>query len=475
MSKDNLPISKATTADIRSMHDFSFKPSVEEKLYKTYAQGWTMIDTLRKAAGRSGMISNWTMTGEEENFTHRTITLAQNSTNGAGPGDPIDIVLDADDLDSDNNYYPRENFTVMFGDVVNGFIQCRITSIAEAGATITLTVKPYDSTKTLGTISSGTEIAILDSAFAGETNQPDATSVGTVQREFYAQIMKETIGFGGPELDSQRWVLQEGVGLFNKELVRAEFLLDLQEEMALWMGQPNTNSLTQTSAMSGSENTVYKNKGVWTWVDELGGEVTFTLATGVDITDLDEVAEYYESVGVTNDIVFLGLGGKAWRKFENNAVDYFQGSGNLTDKYLEQVDDYMFNGSKGMALKMGFTAVRKSGITFIIQRVPVFSNPKLLGIAGYKLDESGIMFPISTVKEAKSGNMVPNLMKKYVGINGYSRERIVGMIGGMDGFMKQNFSTPIINQVDGNYTYWLSHVMFPFFEAYKGCIIRPSA
>lgn len=476
MATEYLPIAKANTMAIRSLHDFQFKPTVMDKLYRTYGKGFMIIDMFRKAAGRSAMVSNETMTAEEELYPHRTITLHENSGGGATAGAYGTIVLDADDLDASDNYYPRVGFTVITGDVVNGFVVSRITSITVTGggSTVTLRIDPFDTTKTIGTIVTGTEIAIGASAFAAETGQPVATSVGTVEREFYAQIMKETIKFGGMELAKQKWVYYEGIGWFNHELSRAEFLLDMQEEMALIMGQPNTNSLVQTSEISAASNAIYANKGLYTWIDELGGEVNYVGATGFAVTDLDTCVEYLESQGITNDIVLFGCGGKLMRSIENKAVSYIQGSGDLNEDFT-MVDNAVFGGQPNMTLNIGFKAIKKGNILFLITKLPIFSNPYLLGITGYKLEDAGMMFPLTKVKDHKTGFVVPNLSAKHIGLGNYSRKRIVGTVAGMDGFAQQHFGYPLVSAVDGNSTYWLSHVMYPFLEANKALLVKRSS
>ena len=474
MAVDNNVIASATTAGIRSIHDFQFKPSVMEGIYRTYGNGFTMIDFLRKAAGRTLMVPNESITAEEQAYTHRTIKIG---TVTPISNDSVSFTLDADDLDTLGNYYPRVGFSVLLGDTITGFTEARIVTISSASPPL-LTLTRYNTSSptmtaqiSAGNIATGVEVSIGASAYAVETGQPAATSVGSFEREFYAQIMKETIKFGGMELAKQKWVQVEGIGLYNLELTRAEFLLDLQEAMALWMGQHNNNSITQVSSIDGKSNTVHKIKGVWNWIDELGGEIGIG-STGMDTDDLDTAAAYFESVGITNDIVVVIGGGEFMRKAENNFIDKVQGtSGGLTDSFT-YVDGAIFNGAANMTLNFGFKCVKKGGILFCFVKDPIFANPNLLGNPTYKLDESAVMIPMTTVKDFKSGMTVPNLYAGYVGLGGYSRKRIVGQIGGMDGFMKQSFSMPIISEIDGNSTYWLSHTMFPFLEAYKGLIIK---
>jgi hypothetical protein len=132
-------------------------------------------------------------------------------------------------------------------------------------------------------------------------------------------------------------------------------------------------------------------------------------------------------------------------------------------------------GVGGMMLNVGFDTIKKRGITFVPYKLPIFSNPYLFGITDSKLNDAGMMIPIAMVKDMKNGMMIPNLYQGYMGLGGYSRERVVGTIGGMDGFAKQMFNYPIISTIDGNSTYWLSNVTFPFTEAFKGILVKRSS
>jgi hypothetical protein len=476
MAVDNLAIANANAYTIRSLHSFEFKPSVMDTLYYSYGQGLKTLalNFIRGIDGRKIMVPNETLTHQEQNFPHRTITVGSSVTLSGVPGGSAIFDMNANDVDSSGNYYPREGFTVQLGDVVNGFIQCYIYDITAGGANALITVYPYDVTKTITATycATGKEVPVLDSAFATETGQPVATSVGSTERTHYAQIMKETIKFGGQELAKQKWVNVEGIGWFNEELSRGEFLLDLQLEAALIMGQLNTNTsvIKGTSSISGSTSTpIQKNKGVWTWIDELGYDLTYTNAASFTIDDLDTAAEYLESVGVTNDTVLFCMGGSLYTRLENSGVDFVRGTaGGLNVNFTP-------NGVGGMMLNVGWDTIKKRGITFVPYKLPIFSNPYLFGINDSMLNDAGMMFPISMVKDMKSSMVIPNLYMGYVGLGGYSRERVIGTLGGMDGFGKQMYNFPIVSEIDGNSTYWLSNVMFPFVEAFKGILVKRSS
>ena len=488
MSKDNLGIAKATTYQIRSLHDFNFKPTVMQRLYNSYGMGFQTLDILR-ALNYWYPIANETMTVQEENRDIRTITV--DSTNivvAANAGDSVSFELHADDLDSLYNYYPRENFIVQFGSTADGFIQGIITNITASTVTVTLTVKPVQVTDKIDItyLYSGVELPVLDSAYAAETLQPEPTSVGYAERTHYAQIFKESLKFGGMELAKQKWVEVTSGNFFNKEFARVEFNLDRQEELAILMGEEvsvsaGTNYITATSAIDGGTVPVYKNKGIYRWIDELGGELNYAGATGIPIEDLDEASEYLEEQGITSDVVLVLCGGGYMRKIENSGISFMAGDGALSgtnvgsmpEAFLDKVNTT--GGEAPFKLNIGFRSVKKGGILFMFHKLTALTDPKGLGITGSMLNDMAFMFPISMVKDRKSGNTIPNLSAQYVGEGMYSRKRVVGNISGMDGFVNQKFNYPIINDIDGTSTYWLSHVMFPFVEAFKALLHQRSS
>ena len=173
-------------------------------------------------------------------------------------------------------------------------------------------------------------------------------------------------------------------------------------------------------------------------------------------------------------------GGGYIRRVENSCVDYISNpggevtqGGGLTTDFIDKVSTS--RGEPGLSLNIGFKTIKKGGILFVFHKLPILSNPYLFGISDYMLSDAAMLLPITWVKDKKSGLTIPNLSARYVGLGGYSRKRIVGTIGGMDGFAKQMFGNPIINEIDGNNTYWLSHVMFPFMEANKGMLHKRTA
>jgi len=452
-------IAGASTESIRSLHDFQFKPEVVQKLYSMYGQGFMLMDEIRNAAGREIVVSAEEATTQIEDFFVSTLILDGASTDGATPGATASIVLDLEFAPS-GHYYAREGFSVFVGDVDTGLIECRIVSIVESngGATVTLTIKPYDITKTIGTIASGTELMVGPSAYANETGQPRGTSSGLYEHSFEAQLFKETKAFGGAEMAQQKWVYVDGIGWYNQELARGEFLLDQQIEAAYLMGQPNTNSIVQTSLVDGKSLKVRKIKGIWPTIDELGGDITWD-GTTFSLAKFSEITDYLITQGVTTDVVQLLLGLDAYRGIEEAMVDWTTTNSAGATDYTKKLADSLFGGKTERVLDYGFNMFKKDGVLFVMKDLP-----------GYKLRGSGMIIPMGYVKDTKSGVTIPNLQARYVGLGSFSRKRVVRVLDGMSGF--KNIA---VNDVDANYAYWLSHLMLIFEEANKALLLRQIA
>lgn len=483
MATNNLPIAHARAYDIRSIHDFVWKPTVLEELYTNFGDGLKNGVDILRSLGRFGAVGNDTYTHHEENYDLRTVKPAASGiVVAASPGDPAYFVLHADDLDDNYNHILREGYTLTLGDTVNGFIECQISDISGSGtATVTVELTPWDATKTITAtyLNTNGEWAIGGGAFAPETRQPLPTTTGFAERTHYTQIFKETLTFGGAELASQTWhPVLNGGGWFNMELTRGEFLLDRQLEYSIIMGQANTNSITGVSAITGSNNPITKNKGLWTWADELGYTMNFTDADSIDMTDLDDAAAYYESVGVNSGIVLVWCGGGYYRRVENTGIEFISNPGGAATQGGGLPGDFLAPAKGGDApwdLNFGFRAIQKAGITFVFHSLPIFNNPYLFGITGYKLNDAAIMVPLTTLKDPVKSKMIPNVRGVARAVPGYSRERIVGPMAGMDGFLQQRQGSPLITEIDGNNTYWLSEVSFPVMEAFKLILHKRSA
>ena len=475
MAVDNLVVAAAHSASIATLRSFQDMPEVDEKLHKDYGEGLLMVDFLHKS-GRSRPMASDTISGEEEYFTHRTMKLGAIS-GGTTAGTAV-VKIDADAFDNLGNYYPRVGFTVTVGNTIVGFTECRIDSIDTTAAPNTLfTLKRYnasavglDAHEYAGTLANGIELPLGAPAFGVGTGQPAPTTVGTVQRIFYPQIIKESIAWEGRQLVTQKWVaVNGGKLLMNKEMLRGEFLMDAWEEMLALMGQTNTANLTQTSLVSNTANVIGKTKGLYTWAEELGGDIIIG-STGMSIDDLDTVEAYLQSLGVQDSVVALYGGNSAIRKLMKNTISKIQGtSGGLAGSpFVSEISDKLFGGN-AISANFNVQVIKCSSITFILIPTPIFSNPKFMGVSTTLLDDALVVLPLnqSVVSIDRQKMTVNNFERRYRAMDGMSRDRIVNTLHGMDGS-----GGPCVSSIDGSNTYWLSDICYTLFEAKKTMIVK---
>jgi len=457
MATNNARIAEAyTLSSIASMHDFAFPDQVKNKLYNRYGKGFTLVQMFRNM-GREFEMKNDYISAHELGSVHRTITTNGASTGGVGEGDTVDITLSGADIDDQGAYYPRIGFTVYYLHTDNLMYGLQITAISAASPPV-LTLKPFDSTLVVtdGGIATGTELAIGGSAFAAGTGQPEPTSTGLYERDFYTTIAKESMGFDGPELAKERWEEKQVGGknrIWSRAYADTEFLLDLAEDCNFLMGEENSNSIAQTTVrdfiLAANTDVLRSGKGIWKWQDEIAG--TLNYGTGdFNLFDLDQIPVYQRSQGVTDGVAILAVGQGLALKLENSGLEFVKEYSGGTD--FTRVVQRAFGGAEQRALDIGFKMFTKGGVTYVMKVVDTFSNPKLFGVDTYPMNDSGFTFPVSSIKDKKSGLTIPNVSIGNLSHNGVSRKRVIGILNGMTGFSDY----PIVSANDTIDMYMLS-------------------
>jgi hypothetical protein len=302
---------------------------------------------------------------------------------------------------------------------------------------------------------------------AADTGGVNSTKKGYDHLYWYAQLFKEKLGFGGTALALERW-WKDGGGrfMYNDSVADVEFLLREGMNSTLWVGQLTTNTaMTETSQVNTNEsNQVYTTEGVWTSAGLRGWDNGYDSTAGFLLTDMDAIGEYQRSMGVATDTLMYMLGNGLYQSIENNCVKYITNStGSL---------NYLFTPTNGQDhdLNIGFKTLRKNGYNYHMIEESSFNNPKMLKNIMF---DAGCIVPVSTVK-TKEGATIPNLSLAYVGNSTYNRKYVLGMLGGMDGFARQ-LGYPIVSEVDGNNTHWLSHMMVRLAEAWKIVRVFPTS
>lgn len=448
MALDGNPIGNGTyVSHLVGMNDI-FKPEVGAEMNKRYGQGVT-LSLMMNSMNRYRPVARETWRQFEEGQYHRPFKLKANTTAAGGAGQAVNMILSAEDVDSNNQYYPRRGFHV--GVTVGGDIQmCNIENITASGSTITLSVKPFDSSVTIPALNAGTEIAILSHAKGIGTDQPDPSRMNYVSRDFRLQVMGETIAADGGAMTDQTWftkwavdpngVLQRDkitnqpiLNIWHPEFKRAEMLLDMYQDNMALIGQLNSNSITQTAnnmnsngGTAGVGNTIYTSKGLFTWSKELGGKTDYTQGSWA-LTDLDACEDHMRSQGVNSGMILHLVGSKLRKQINNACVAKLK-----DDSLMSGVVDTYFGGSKKLSLSLGFQVINTGSFIHVFQTLDTFDNPWFLGASSYNYNERGIAFPVSNVRTQDDNGtktMLPNVSFVYKAKNGYSRKREMWMEG----------------------------------------------
>lgn len=402
----------------------------------------------------------------EENRYQKSITAYSVSTASPGAGGSVIVTLPSAEHElSGTASFPRVDDMVLTTTEVPAFISAKSVSVASAH---TITITPVYATDDLGDLT-GLKLIIFSGAKAAGMGQPDSARVGMTKRSFVAQIFPETIGQEGTQFVNANWIkaMDDGGsfdGWYNPGILMAEYRLNRKIDGAFTWGKTNTNSVNQTTTRSAS-NLVKTTKGLVPWISELGKQMTAT-AGAFDVADLDEITLYQKQQGVTSGYGVMFVGAEMAIDISNAIKDWNDGGGTDYTKIINS----LFNGNEERAMSVNFTQFTKGSFTYLIKEVPAWSDPTTYSETGFGMPKMAICLPLESVKDAKSGDIMPNVSARYRALGNYSRKFEVwhdGAAGG-DAFK------PYQGEVDEAMLYLRSHMGLQALKMNRGVIIRGS-
>lgn len=425
-----------------SLYDFNYPYQVHNVLHQKYGKGQLAIDIIR----RMGFEFNFAGTpfyAHEEGLMYNTITTFGASTGGASAGAVVTIELAADSVDANGNSFAREGFNVLHKHTDNKVYELQITAIADSSgsvsgsafATKTLTLKPKNVLLTVGAggIADGTVLTVSASSYAEDTGAPAGTTQAIFRKAFYDRISKEHKTLTGYQMGRETWESKMINGqkmLWSKAYAHMEYLLDVQIELGSFIGERNTNSITQTS-VEGTANAVKSADGYWKMMDTYAGKLP--IGTGdFDIFTLDLVPEYLRSKHVTSDTVWLAVGPKLYKKMENAGYKFIQSFSGGTD--FTKLVSTGFKGEDARLLGTRFSVFEKNGILFYVTVIDSFGNPQQLGNNDLDFQNSGFIIPMGAgVVDPKTAKRLPNIGLGYNVHGDVNRKRVIAPLDGMSG------------------------------------------
>lgn len=442
---DNTAVGAVLGEQLYSIYDYQ-APQYSMELWRRYGyEGLNFLQLFRSMA-REEAVAGDNFFAFENNRIADTLKV-RSDVAATGVGNDITFELDPSKIDALGNFYAREGFDVVIPNTNE--VLATIWSIDYTTNEITL--KPVSASDDIGALTAGTELSIVNGAWAAGTAGPDPATKGAVRRDFYAQIFKESIVCEGTQLANAKYfeVYNTGetqVGWWTPETLDMEWRMGAIEDGAYLIGKEATNPTQVTTTTRSSVNKNLHTKGIITWTRELGETLPYTPGA-IDVEDFDEVGLYLKSQTLTNKYVMFGMGARLYNDMENTLSDWVGAYSGGTD--FTAMSNSVFNGISSLALNIGFSKLTKGGIEFLFKSMDNFSNPVTFGAEGYDFDQYGIMMPVTSVKDAVSGAKMDNFTSCYRALGSVNRRyRMYEVSGG--GNARNGINTSTVDEVSLN-------------------------
>lgn len=411
MATPSAVIANYTDAYI-STFDFH-KPEKRNILFRKYGdQGlgfFNVIDTL----GYQEEVKQTTYSHFEEDWIHQTVSVRNNVADPT-VGLPITFTLGTADLDSANRSYIAIGDDVMFANQVVGHVTAKTS-----GANTTVTVEPTSASDNIGALTAGDTVIIYSNNFAEGTDQPDGKVARAIEYTFSTKIVKETNTATGTEMTNGTWftVTSDGKDIpafYLKGQLDTDYRMMLRMDGAMLFDRDTTNT---TLTAAGNRTTT----GLVPWVRS-GGNVDDYNAGFYAMTDFDAMNNTLDqNFAPSEELSMLGI--QLQTEWENLFVNTFTEGAIVYANFAD-------GGKKAVDLNIGFKTFSKTERMWHLKRMGVFNNPQLYGAAGFKLPGEGIVCPMDSKKDSKTGNLIPSFGMRYKRLGDYNRKMKVWKVGG---------------------------------------------
>ena len=394
-------------AKYTSLGDFINKvdrPDVREALIKTY--------------GDQGITGFLQMTGAvKANGSAKQVEYFEEARLHSKQVGEWDSATQFTVLDVDVNLFVRANDVILHG--VDRYV---VTAINESSGAVTVEV--------LGAVvapaadGDALNAPIIGNLYGEGTDQPKRfLESNVVYRTNPYMILKETFKVTGSQATNigyinlgggdYRWYIK------GEQDTRQRFLD--KREMMMLLGKKDTATVG-TSTVQGSE-------GYFEAIEDRG-IVAPTFATA-GLVDLDLIVAELDKQGSSPEYAIYA------NTAELLEIDDMVASLNGAAGFGNPTNGPMAFGAfanADQAVKLGFQSFTRGGYTFHKKPWKLLNDPTLLGGSSYK----GVMIPLTSVIDPKSGERAAALEMNYKAVNGYSREMEHWMTGSILGVSNTN-------------------------------------
>ena len=393
------------------------KPDNRDLLVKTYGNqgitGFLKMTGAVKANGSDDQVQYW-----EESRLHSKVTLTVSAAVASAASTTATFAAGGVQL--------RNNDVIL----LNGSVRCIVDGVSSTegvggsgAASGSVTLVPIAGSFGEAVTAGASAVPIIGNLFAQGSDQPDQfLESNVVRRTNPYMILKETFKVSGSQATNIGWI-NVGNGDYRwyvkGEMDTRQRFLDKREMMML-LGESGTVTVDGKS-VSGSEGyfAAIEDRGIVTDA----GSADFATLSEMDsiIIELDKQGAAPEYAIYANSATMLALDDMVAKSISSDPTIGAQAFG-------------AFQNDPQAAVRLGFSSFRRGGYTFHSKSWKLLNDPTLLAGHGFK----GVMIPLTTVVDPKSGNRAAALEMNYKAANGYSREMEHWMTGSILGVTNAN-------------------------------------
>ena len=406
-------------AKYSSLGDFIDQVNKEDNrdlLVKTYGNqgitGFLKMTGAVKASGTNDEVQYW-----EESRLHSKVAITVGTQAAANATSATAAMASA------NSMTLRDNDVVLLDE--------KIRCIVEKTGAETLDLFPVSGTFGAVVATGAKSVPVIGNLFAQGSDQPsEFLESNVVRRTNPYMILKETFKVSGSQATNIGWI-NAGNGDYRwyvkGEMDTRQRFLDKREMMML-LGEKTVSGVA--SAEIDINGVVTGSEGYFSAIEDRGivekdGIVDTLAEMDAIITELDKqgAAPEYCIYGNTAQMLALddmvAAGASAGTALTTGAAAFGA-----------------FQNDPQAAVRLGFSSFRRGGYTFHNKSWKLLNDPTLLG--GTSGVFKGVMIPLTTVVDPKTGNRAAALEMNYKAANGYSREMEHWMTGSILGVTNAN-------------------------------------
>lgn len=238
-------------------------------------------------------------------------------------------------------------------------------------------------------------------------------------------IIDETYAAGGREMTNQIWINVRGVDgkagyvWYYRGELDARNRFENYCDISGLVGQRASNTALLQAGYTGT-------RGYLNDLEQYAGRFEDDFSTNApDVDDFRTMVKHLNKYrGSKENAWYMGIDLANLVETAIAAdVAYFSGGQNFG----------AFNNNENTFVNLGFSSMKVSNYRFALKTYDLFNHPKLLGADSMNYSKWGMVVPLDSVPDAKSGEMLPSLSTRYKELAGYNRMMEHFITGGVNG------------------------------------------